>query len=102
MQFSVFVGKFQTLMIVQNHHRCKTVRIWSPLLVGLAFDLIMKVAFDKHKRGLTLVPKRSSRYPEAELADLDYADDITLFEETDVEMAKTTEAIRAIAWKLGF
>ena len=34
------------------------------------------------------------------LADLDYADDIALFEETDVEMAKTTEAIRATAGKL--
>ena len=35
------------------------------------------------------------------LVALDYADDIALFEEIDVEMAKTTEAIRAIAWKLG-
>ena len=35
------------------------------------------------------------------LADFDYANDIALFEETDVKMAKTTEAIREIAEKLG-
>ena len=59
----------------------------------------MKKAVDKDKRGLTrgltLVPRRSSRYPEVKLADLDYADDTALFKETDVEMAKTTEAIPA-------
>ena len=61
----------------------------------------MKIAVDKDNRGLTLFPRRSSRYPEVKLADLDYADDIALFEETDVEMAKTTEAIRATAGNLG-
>ena len=35
------------------------------------------------------------------LADMDYADDIALFKETDAEMAETTEAIRDIAGKLG-
>ena len=58
----------------------------------------MKVAVDKNKRGITLVSRRSSRYPEVKLADLDYADDIALFEESD---AKMTEAIRVIAGKLG-
>ena len=47
------------------------------------------------------MPRRSSRYPEVKLADLDYADDIALFEESDAEMANTTEAIRAITGKLG-
>ena len=61
----------------------------------------MKAAVDKNKRGITLVPRRSFRYPEVKLADLDYADDIALFKESDAEMANTTEAIRAIAGKLG-
>ena len=61
----------------------------------------MKVAVDKDKRGITLVLKRSSRYPELKLADLDYADGIALFGETDVEMAKKTEAICAIAGIFG-
>ena len=61
----------------------------------------MKIAVDKGKRRLTLIPRRSSRYPKVKLADLDYADDIALFKETNVEMAKTTEAIREIAGKLG-
>ena len=75
--------------------------IWSPLLFGLAIDFVMRTAVDKNKRGLTLMPRRSSRYPAEKLADLDNADDIALFEESDVEMAETTEAIRATAGKLG-
>ena len=35
-------------------------------------------------------------YPKVKLADLDCADDTALFEETEIEMAKTTEAIRKI------
>ena len=47
------------------------------------------------------MPRISSGYPAEKLADLDYADDIALFEETDAEMAETTEAIPDIAGKLG-
>ena len=75
--------------------------IWSPLLFGLAIDFVMKAAVDDNNRGLTLLPRRSSRYPAVKLADLDYADDIALFEETDSEMAKTTKAIHICAGKLG-
>ena len=39
--------------------------------------------------GITLIPRRSSRYP---VADLDYADDIALFEES-VEMANTMKLL---------
>ena len=35
------------------------------------------------------------------LSDLDYADDIALFEESATKMAETTEAIRSLAGKLG-
>lgn len=61
----------------------------------------MRIAVDESKRGITLLPRRSSRYPEEKLADLDYADDIALFEETDDKMAETTEAIRKTAGRLG-
>ena len=63
----------------------------------------MRTAVDRDKRGggLTLVPRRSSRYPAVKLADLDYADDIALFEEPEAEMAETTETIRLTAGKLG-
>ena len=75
--------------------------IWSPMLFWLAIDFVMRAAVDKNSSGLTLIPRRSSRYPEVKLADLDYADDITLFEESETKMAETTEAIRATAGKLG-
>ena len=75
--------------------------IWSPMLFGIAIDFVMRAAVDKNNRGLTLLPRRSSRYPEVKLADLDYADDIALFEDSESKMADTTEAIRATAGKLG-
>ena len=56
--------------------------IWSPLLFGLAIDYVMRTAVDKDKRGLIMMPRRSSIYPAVKLADLDYADDIALFEES--------------------
>ena len=75
--------------------------IWSPMLFGLAIDFVMRLAVDKNNRDLTLIPRRSSRYPEVKLADLDYADDIALFEESENTMAETTKAIRATEGKLG-
>ena len=79
------------------------VELWlvQDLLFGLAIDFVMKIAVDKDNRGLTLTPRRSSRYPAEKLADLDYADDIALFEASEAAMAVTTEAIRNIAGKLG-
>ena len=71
------------------------------MLFGLAIDFVMRSAVDKYNRALTLIPRRSSRYPEVKLADLDYADDIALFEESENTIAETTEAIHATAGKLG-
>ena len=71
------------------------------MLFGLAIDFVMRAAVDKNNSGLTLIPRRNSRYPEVKLADLNYADDIALFEESETKMAETTEAIRATAGKLG-
>ena len=61
----------------------------------------MRTAVDNDKRRLSLMPRRSSRYPAEKLADLDYANDIAVFEETATEIAQITEAIRDIAGKLG-
>ena len=55
--------------------------IWFLPLFRLDIDLV------NDKRGLTLVPRRSSRYPEVKLAHLDHADDIALFEK---KVRKTT------------
>ena len=62
---------------------------------------VMRSAVDKNNRDITLIPRRSSRYPEVKLADLDYTDDIALFEELENTMAETTEAISATAGKHG-
>ena len=61
----------------------------------------MKTTVDAKKTGLTLTPRRSSRYPEEKLSNLDYADDIALFETNERNMSDTTEAIRKSAGKLG-
>ena len=62
--------------------------IWSPLLFGLTIDFVMKTTVDAQNTGLTLIPRRSSRYPQVNLPDLDYADDIALFEENEDEYGK--------------
>ena len=49
------------------------------MLFGLVIDFIMRHAVDDNNRGIVLIPRRSSRYPEVRLSDLDYADDIALF-----------------------
>ena len=60
----------------------------------LAIDFMIRQAVDKSNRGITLIPRRSSRYPEVRLSNT------ALFEESDTRMAKTTEAIRTTAAKL--
>ena len=61
------------------------------MMFGLAIDFVMRTAVDiKNNRGLTLLPRRSSRYPEVKLADPNYADDIALFEDSDYKMSGTT------------
>ena len=60
--------------------------IWSPLMFGLAIDFVMRQAVDKSNRGIALIPRQSSRYLEVRFTDLDYADDIGLFEDSDTRM----------------
>ena len=57
----------------------------------------MRCSVDAKGSGLTTISRRSSRYPAEKLSDLDYADDIALFEETEKDMAETSEAIRKSA-----
>ena len=62
----------------------------------------MRAAVDKNKSVVTLITRRSSRDPEVKFADLDYAGDIALFEESETKMAEARAgAIRATAGKLG-
>ena len=71
------------------------------MLFGLAIDFVMRSAVDKNNRGLTLIPRLSSTYPEVKLADIDYVYDRALFEESENTTAETTEAIRTTAGKSG-
>ena len=54
-------------------------------LFGLVMDFVMRAAVDKNKSGLTLIPRQSLKYPEVKFADLDYADDIALSEESKTQ-----------------
>ena len=73
--------------------------IWSPLMFGSAIDFVMKQAVDRSNRGITLMPRRSLQYTEVRFSDLDYADDIDLFEESDTRMTETLDDIRTTAGK---
>ena len=52
------------LQLVQDCQGIRHGNIRIPLLFGLGIEFVMKIAVDKDKRGLTLVPRRSSRYRE--------------------------------------
>ena len=71
------------------------------MLFGLAIEFVMRAAVDRCSSCLTLISRRSLRYPEVKLADLDYTDDIALFEESETNMTEITETTRATAEKLG-
>ena len=71
--------------------------IWSPLLFNLVIDWVMKEALDKQERGLTLQKAASRRHKDWRLSDLDFADDVAVFEETAEEMQKSLNQINAKA-----
>ena len=68
-------------------------------MFGLAIDFVMREVVDKSNRGNTLIPKRSSRYPEVLCSRLCRRH--SRIQESDTRMAETIEAIRTAAGKLG-
>lgn len=48
-------------------------------MIMIALDYALRLSLDKiNDKGLTIQPRRSSRYPSKHLTDLDFADDIAL------------------------
>ena len=74
--------------------------IWSPFLFGLAIDFVMKTTDDVQNTRLTLISRCIVPGTHEYLPDLDYVDDIALFEENEMSMAKITEVLRQSASKL--
>ena len=89
------------LWLVQDSYRCTSRWYLVSSALRAGHWLCNESSSWQRQQGLNSTPRRSSRYPAEKLADLDYADDIALFEAFEAAMAETTEAIRNIAGKLG-
>ena len=75
--------------------------IWSTIIFGIVIDFILRQSLDKSGCGLTLIPRRSSRYPAVQLPDLDFADDLGLLESSEERMQFITDLLRVEAAKFG-
>lgn len=75
--------------------------IWSPLLFGIIMDWVLRRSQDSKNHGVTLNPRRSSRYPEWRLPDLDFADDIALFGNSSTGLIQATEDLENVGASVG-
>lgn len=75
--------------------------VWSPLVFSILNDWILKQSLDKPNVGLTLTPRRSSRYPADMLSDLDFADDITLLDDDEQGLQASTSRVNTYGAQVG-
>ena len=64
-----------------------------PLLFSILIDWVLKHALDKNDTGIVLEQRRSSRYQQQRLSDLDFADDIALIDETEQRLQYATSQV---------
>ena len=66
--------------------------VWSSLLFGILIDWVLKHALDENA-GVVLERRRSSRYWQYRLSDLDFADDIALIHDTKERLQHATSLL---------
>ena len=74
--------------------------VWSPLLFGILIDWVLKHALDENA-GIVLERRRSSRYRQYRLSDLDFADDIALIDDTEERLQPATSLLEDKGSKVG-
>ena len=74
--------------------------VWSPLLFGILIDWVLKHALDENA-GIVLERRRSSRYRQYRLSDLDFADDIALIDDTEERLQHATSLLEEKGSKVG-
>ena len=62
---------------------------------------MLKHALDKNDTGIVLEQRRSSRYQQQRLSDLDFADDIVLIDETEQRLQYATSQVEEKESKVG-
>lgn len=71
------------------------------MLFGILIDWVLKNALDKNDLGMILERRRSSRYQQRRLSDLDFADDIALIDETEERLQYATSKVEEQGTKVG-
>ena len=67
--------------------------IWSPLLFSIVIDWVLKSSLDEKDMGMVIERRRSSRYQQQRLADLDFADDIALMDNDADRLQLATDSV---------
>ena len=67
--------------------------IWSPRLILILIDYVLKHSLDDNKLGMILEKRFSSWYPEQKLSDLAFADDIALLNNTEEKLQNATDEV---------
>ena len=75
--------------------------VWSPLLFGIVIDWVLKNSLDKNDLGIVLERRRSSRYQQQRLSDLDFVDDIALIDESEQRLQYATSEVEEKGRKVG-
>ena len=73
--------------------------VWSPLLFGIVIDWVLKNSLGKNR--IVLEKRRSSRYQQRRLSDLDFADDIALIDESEQRLQHATFEVEEKGRKVG-
>ena len=75
--------------------------VWSPLLFGIIIDWVLKNSLDKNDLGIVLEKRRSSRYQQQRLSDLDFVDEIALIDESEQRLQLATSKVEEKGRKVG-
>jgi hypothetical protein len=72
----------------------------APLLFIIVLDYILRQSM-KEDNGLTVAPRRSSRFPAVKVTDLDFADDLALISDTIEKVQRLPHDLETAASDIG-
>ena len=70
-------------------------------MFGIIIDWVLKNSLDKNDLGIVLEKRRSSRYQQQRLSDLDFVDEIALIDESEQRLQLATSKVEEKGRKVG-
>lgn len=75
--------------------------VLSPLLFSIVIDWVLKNSLDKNDLGIVLEKRRSSRYQQQQLSDLNFEDGIALIDKSEQRLQHATSEVEEKGRKVG-